>query len=164
VRLATALAAAASAALGMILLSAPGSAAVLRMVVQSHADLGGKCLDIPNGHSVPGMRLRMWDCNKAPSQILVYDDQSLELKMGSMCVTSWGKGTAEDFVGLDRCDGSANQHWKMNAVQDYYQIIGVNGLCLNLRYAVKANNAPLQVYTCAPTDVASLWALIEAPQ
>jgi len=141
----------------------PAVAATLRMVIQSHANLGARCLDTPNGQSTPGIRLQMWDCGRVPSQVLVYDDQTLELKMGSFCVTSWGRGDSQDAVGLDVCDGSASEHWKMAAVQDYYQIIGVNGRCLNLRYAAKDNSAPVQIYDCAANDVASLWALVEAP-
>jgi hypothetical protein len=52
----------------------------------------------------------------------------------------------------------------MMASKDYYQIVGVNGLCLDIRFGVKENGTPLDITTCAAANVVQkLWALIEAP-
>jgi hypothetical protein len=106
---------------------AVASGASLRMVVQSHPDFGGKCADVPWARFVEGMRVQMWDCNSGAAQTFTYDDQSQELKAGSMCVTSWGQGHPQDPVGLSSCNAGAKQHWRVVANGNYYQFIG--GLC-----------------------------------
>lgn len=152
------------AAFGVVLAWAPAAAAPLRMVIQSHADMGGKCLDIPLGVYSPGMRLQTWRCWNAQHQVFVYDDQTQELKIGGFCVTSWGRGDQQDAVGIATCEGGANQHWKMQAVGDYYQIIGINSRCLELRYQIKDDGAPLDIQDCDAGRPWRLWALVEPRQ
>ena len=144
---------------------APGAieAATYRMVIQSPPDVGGKCLDVPGGRLVIGMRVQMWDCNNGSAQTFVYDDQSQLLKIGDTCVVSWGRGDAEDSVGLGDCNGRAPKQWRMVAVKDYYQIVGINNRCLELRYGVKDNGAPLDIQYCAADRPWRLWALVQAP-
>jgi len=138
-------------------------AATLRMVVQSHPNLGGKCLDVPNAQFVAGMRLQMWDCNNGRAQIFSYDETSQQLRIGNLCVESWGRGDPQDAVGLGSCNGGAKQHWKMVASNDYYQIIGINNRCLELRYGLKDNGAALDIQDCDATKPHRIWALLEAP-
>jgi hypothetical protein len=142
----------------------PAGAAAVRMVIQSHADMGAKCLDVPRGQYVSGMRLQMWKCLNLPQQVFVYDDRTQELKVGGLCVTSWGRGDTQDAVGIGTCEGSATQHWKMVAVKDYYQVVGVNNRCLELRYQIKDDGAPLDIQDCDAGRPYRLWALVEAPQ
>src|SRR3954466_13740666 len=111
------------------------------MLIQSHPDVGSKCLDIPYGRFVIGMRVQSWDCNNANAQIFSYDAESQELKIGALCVESWGRGIAQDPVGLGTCNRAARQLWKMVQAGNYYQISGVNGLCLNVRGAAKERGA-----------------------
>jgi len=80
-----------------------------------------------------------------------------------MCVESWGRGDPQDAVGLGRCTGKANQRWRMVASGDYYQVIGINTKCLELRYGVKENGAPLDIMDCDANRAQRLWALVEAP-
>jgi hypothetical protein len=138
-------------------------AATLRMTIQSHADMGAKCLDVPRAQFSAGMRLQTWECRNTPAQIFVYDDQTQELKIGGLCVTSWGRGEQQDAVGVDTCAGGTNQHWKMVESKDYYQITGVNNRCLELRYQIKDNGAPLDIQDCDAGRPWRLWALVEAP-
>ena len=49
------------------------------------------------------------------------------------------------------------------ASKDYYQIIGINNRCLELRYGVKENGAPLDIMDCDANRAQRLWALVEAP-
>jgi hypothetical protein len=149
--------------LGMALTSTVAGAATFRMVVQSHPNLGGKCLDIPYQQFVSGIRLQMWDCNNGPAQTFTYDETSQQLTIGKLCVESWGQGHPQDPVGLGSCNGAAKQHWRVVKSGDYYQFVGVNGLCLDIRYVDKDNGAPLQIYMCGPGAFQQLWALIEAP-
>jgi TPR repeat protein len=144
----------------------PGNvgAATLRMVVQSHPSLGGKCIDVPNHQILPGMRVQMWDCNNGLAQIFSYDEASQQLTIGNLCVESWGQGHPQDLVGLGSCDNGNKQHWRVVAAGEYYQIIGVGGLCLDISSVDKENGAPLQVSPCLDTRAArQLWALLEAP-
>jgi hypothetical protein len=147
----------------------PGNvgAAPLRMVVQSHPNLGGKCIDVPNHQILPGMRVQMWDCNNGLAQIFSYDETNQQLTIGNLCVESWGQGHPQGPVGLGSCDNGIKQHWRVVAAGEYYQIIGVDGLCLDISSVDKENGAPLQVSPCgdaAGTGAArQLWALLEAP-
>ncbi len=121
------------------LTSTNAPAATLRMIIQSPPEVGGKCLDVPNHQFAPGMRLQMWNCNNSVAQTFSYDDTNQQLTIGNLCVESWGRGDPQDAVGIGACNGQANQHWKMVASGNYYQIIGINGQCLTLRFAVKDN-------------------------
>ena len=152
-----------SAILSAILAPDMASASTYRMVIQSHPDVGGKCLDVPNHQFVREMRVQIWDCNNTVAQTFSYDETSQQLTIGNLCVESWGRGDPQDAVGLGSCSGQANQHWKMVASKDYYQIVGVNGLCLGVRYAMKDNGASLHIFTCGAGNLAQLWALLEAP-
>jgi hypothetical protein len=134
-----------------------------RMVIQSHKDVGARCIDVPNGQFVPGMRLQMWACNNGVAQIFFYDETSQQLTIGNLCVESWGRGDPQDAVGLGSCSGQPNQRWRMVESKDYYQIIGINNRCLELRYAVKDNGAPLDMMDCDANRAQRLWSLIEAP-
>jgi len=151
------------AALCAALAPTTASAATYRMVIQAHADVGGKCLNIPNRQFVDGMRLETFDCNNTAAQIFSYDDKTQELKIGNLCVTSWGRGDPQDAVGIESCHAVANQHWRMVAVKDYYQLIGINNRCLEVRYGVNSNGAPLDVMDCDANRAQRLWALVEAP-
>jgi len=133
------------------------------MVIQSHPDVGARCIDVPHGQIVRGMHLQMWNCNNGAAQTFSYDDTNQQLTIGNLCVESWGRGDPQDAVGLGSCNGGANQHWKMVASKDYYQIIGINNRCLELRYGVKDNGAPLDMMDCDANRAQRLWALIEAP-
>ena len=142
------------------------AAATYRMVIQSHPGVGGKCIDVPYGQFVRGMRVQMWDCNNinnAMAQAFSYDEARQQLTIGNLCVESWGRGDPQDAVGLGSCNGQANQRWKMVASNEYYQIIGINNRCLEVRYGVKENGAPLDLMDCDATRPQRLWALLEAP-
>jgi hypothetical protein len=105
----------------------------------------------------------MWACNNGVAQIFFYDETSQQLTIGNLCVESWGRGDPQDAVGLGSCNGQTNQRWKMVASKDYYQIIGINNRCLELRYAVNDNGAPLDIQDCDVGKPWRMWALIEAP-
>jgi hypothetical protein len=138
-------------------------ATTYRMIIQSHPDVGGKCIDVPNHQFVREMRVQMWDCNNTVAQTFSYDETSQQLTIGNLCVDSWGRGDPQDAVGLGSCSGQANQHWKIVASKDYYQIMGMNNRCLELRYAIKDNGAPLDIQDCDAGRPYRLWALVEAP-
>lgn len=145
-------------------LSAQGapSAQVLRMVIQSHPNAGQKCLDIPDAQFIAGMRLQTFDCNNQSDEAFEYDQGMQRLVIGHLCVESFGRGDAADGVGLGACNGAPNQHWRIGAIGDYYQIVGVNNLCLEIRAGAIGNGAPLDIQNCQPGSAGQLWALIQA--
>ena len=154
-----------SAILCAALAPANVGAASLRMVVQSHPSLGGRCIDLANHQILSGTRVQMWDCNNGPAQIFSYDEASQQLTIGKLCVESWGAGHSQDPVGLGSCDNGLKQRWRVVAAGEYYQIIGVDGLCLDISNVGNENGAPLQVAPCGDATRAArqLWALLEAP-
>jgi Ricin-type beta-trefoil lectin domain len=138
------------------------AAATYRMNVQSVPEAGGKCISVPNGQFVEGMRVFIWDCNAALAKTLVYDDQSQQLKFGANCVEVLGQGNARDAIGVGTCKGSVSQRWSMTPNKDNYQIIGVNSLCLDISNGVTTDGTPLELAPCAANNVAELWVLLQA--
>ena len=169
-------------------------AASSRTSIESHPDVGGKCIDVPHAQISPGMRIQMWDCNKIvawgrpntevtvgivrksgrsdirvrlgetlvegpAAQVFSYDETNQQIKIGSLCVESWGRGDPQDPVGLEACGDKANQRWRMVASGNYHQIIGINGLCLELRNGVKENGAALHIMNCDANKPQQLWTL-----
>jgi Ricin-type beta-trefoil lectin domain len=134
------------------------------MAIQSPPEAGGKCIDVPFGQFVVGMRVQMWDCNNGDGQIFIYDEQSQLLKIGPMCVEVWGKGDYGDNVGLGACNGAAAQHWQMVEKNDNYQIIGMNKQCLGIRGASKGSGASLDISPYCNAGPWRLWGLVEAPR
>jgi hypothetical protein len=185
-------------ALCSILFAAASSNAALaasnRTSIESHPDLGGKCIDVPHAQASPGMRLQMWDCNKIvawgrpntevmvgivrkygksdvrvrlgetvvdgpAAQVFSYEKPSQQLKIGNLCVEAWGRGDPQDAVGLEACGDKTNQRWRMVASGSYHQIIGINGLCLEIRDGVKENGAALEMIKCDANKPQQLWTL-----
>ena len=48
-----------------------------RMAIQSHPDLGGKCIDVPNAQFSQGARLQMWACAS-----IVWGQPNTEVTLG----------------------------------------------------------------------------------
>jgi len=144
--------------------SAPtgAAAATYRMTVKSVPEAGGKCVSAPNGPFVEGMRVFIWDCNAGLAQTLDYDDQTQQLKFGANCVEVLGQGNVQDGIGVGTCNRSVNQRWSVIANKENYQIVGVNGLCLDISNGVTANGTPLDLVKCAPNNVVQLWTLFQA--
>jgi len=137
-------------------------AARYRMLVKTLPETGVKCVSASKGPFVEGMRVFLWDCNADVAQNLEYDDQTQLLKFGANCVQVLGQGNAEDGVGVDKCNGGPNQHWNMVENRDVYQIVGLNGFCLNVSNGVMANGTPLGLAKCASNNTAQLWELYQA--
>jgi len=145
-------------------LSAQGvpPAQVLRMVIKSHPNAGQQCLDIPGAQFIAGMRLQTFDCNNQSDETFEYDQGLQRLVIGHLCVEALGRGDAADGVGLDACTGTPNQQWRMGAVGDYYQIVGVNDRCLEIRPGAIGNGAALDIGNCQPGSASQLWTFIQA--
>lgn len=175
-------------------ISTSASATSGRMTIQSHPDVGAKCVDVPYAQFSRGMRLQMWNCGKivvwgqpnsevtlgvarkygrseirvrlgeAPvdgsaAQAFTYDEKSQQLRIGGLCVESWGRGEAQDAVGLGACSNGDNQHWKLIQSGQYQQIVGTKGLCLEPRNGAKDDGVPLDIAECAGGRAQQLWTL-----
>jgi Ricin-type beta-trefoil lectin domain len=137
---------------------------VYRMVIQSGPSFGPKCLDVPFGSQAAGVRVQIWDCNDGKAQVFTYDQAHKQLKSGNLCVVSWGSGIGGDPVGIDLCDFAANQRsqsWDVVGSGETYKIIGVNGLCLDIRGGNKERGTPINIWACNGT-VSQSFVLIEA--
>ncbi len=150
------------AMLGAAAVPIGAAAAGYRMTVKSVPEAGGKCVSAPSGPFVEGMRVFIWDCNTGLAQTLDYDDQTQQLKLGANCIGVLGQGNAQDAIGVSTCNGGINQHWSMVANKDVYQIVGMNGLCLDISNGVMANGTPLDLAKCTANNAVQLWVLFQA--
>jgi len=163
-----------------------------RMTIQSHPDVGSRCIDVPYAQFFRGMGLQMWACNSglvwgqpntevalevarkagrseirvrlgetatqgSVAQVFSYDEKTQEMKIGNLCMESWGHGDPQDPVVLGACKGGPNQHWRLVASGVYHQIIGIKDLCLEPRNAANENGAPLDIAECGANRPQQLW-------
>jgi hypothetical protein len=165
-----------------------------RMLIQSHLDVGAKCLDVPYAQFFRGMRLQLWSCGTVlvwgqpntevtlgivrksgrseirvrlgetpvegpAAQAFSYDEKSQQMKIGNLCMESWGRGDPQDAVGLGACSSAINQRWSLAPAGQYHQIIGIKGLCLEPRNGANDNGAPLDLTECGAGKAQQLWTL-----
>src|SRR5262249_36318850 len=94
---------------------------------------GGRCIEVPNREFVAGRGLEMRDCNSSAGQMFSYDQAGARLMIGGFCVDANG-GQPGSLVKLWSCDGGANQSWKYEQKGNFAKLVGMNGLCLDIRY------------------------------
>jgi hypothetical protein len=117
---------------------------------------GGRCIEVPNRDLIQGQGLQMADCNSSAAQIFVYDPAGMHLTIGNLCVDANG-GKPGDLVELRPCEAGANQIWKSEQKGNFTKLVGMNGLCLDIRYGSKENGAPVQSWTCGDSEPNQLW-------
>jgi hypothetical protein len=117
---------------------------------------GGRCVDSPNRQPAQGQTLEMQDCNNSPSQIFTYDRTNMLLRIGGLCVDA-EDGQPGTLVKLRSCDGKANQVWKIEQKDNFIKLIGINGLCFDIRYGSTSAGAQLQVWDCGDAEPNQLW-------
>jgi Ricin-type beta-trefoil lectin domain/PDZ domain len=175
-------------------LASHAAAETQRMTIQSHPDVGSRCIDVPSAQFSRGMGLQMWTCNttlvwgkpntevvlgiarttgrseirvrlgetttQGPvGQVFTYDEKTQEMKIGNLCMRSWGRGDPQDPVVLGACTGAPDQRWRLVPSGEYHQIIGVKDLCLETRNAANENGAPLAIAECGANRPQQLWTL-----
>jgi hypothetical protein len=117
---------------------------------------GGRCVTVPNGQAAQGQTLEMQDCNKSPSQSFTYDRANMHLRVGGLCVDA-DDGQSATLVQLKSCEGKASQAWKIEPKNGFAKLIGVNGLCFDIRYGWTTAGAQLQVWDCGEAEPNQLW-------
>jgi hypothetical protein len=130
----------------------------MKVTIKSAPDGGGKCLDVPGGDFAAGKHLQMWDCNDTASQTFAFDALNGRLAIADLCVEAGGGGQQKDPIQLGKCTGADNQIWRTEPLGDFYQFVGVNGLCLDIAHRSKDNGAALWVWKCGGSPNQS-WAL-----
>lgn len=109
-------------------------ARVESIVIQSSPEAGGKCIDVRNQQFERGIPLQTWPCNQTPAQIFSYEVAEGRLTIGGLCVDAWGgKGRIGDPLRLHPCNGGANQTWSLKQNGNYLKLVGINGLCMDIR-------------------------------
>jgi hypothetical protein len=118
------------------------------VLIQGHPDAGGKCVDVAGGQIIPGNSLIVYDCRDSTNQVFAYENQLITI--GGLCVDALGgAGKSGDAVGLWTCNGEANQHWTIAMRGDYFEVVGINGLCLDITGGgLATDGAPLELYPC----------------
>ena len=134
------------------LAQAPAAAFFLQVSPQG----GGRCVTIPSRQSAQGQTLEMQDCNNSPSQSFTYDRTNMHLRTGGLCVDA-DDGQPGTLVKLSSCDGKANQVWKIEPKDNFVKLIGMNGLCFDIRYGSTSAGALLQVWDCGDAEPNQLW-------
>jgi hypothetical protein len=111
------------------------------------------------GRSEIRVRLGETPIEPPAAQAFLYDEQNQQLKIGNLCMESWGRGDPQDAVGLGACSGAINQRWKAVPSGQYQQIIGAKGLCLETRNGASDNGGPLDLTECDAGKPQQLWTL-----
>jgi hypothetical protein len=121
-----------------------GSSGALRAVG------AGRCLDVPNASTTPGVQVQIWDCSGQANQQWTRTSSG-QLTVfsggGQLCLDAANQGTsAGTKVETWSCNGQSNQQWTFNSNGT---ITGVqSGLCLDVTGASTANGALVELWTC----------------
>jgi hypothetical protein len=142
------------AACVVVFLAGPAFAQAFQTGLQISPQGGGRCITAPDRG--PDQQLQMMDCDSSPAQIFTYDPASARLSIGGLCVDAEG-GRPGDLVKLSSCSGAANQAWKAEQRGDFTKLIGMNGLCMDVRYGSKESGAPVQSWSCGEAEPNQLW-------
>jgi streptogrisin C len=130
----------------------------LTSVLQISPKGGGRCAEPADRQAIEGKTLQMQDCNNSPAQIFTYDQANMRLMIGGLCVDA-DDGQGGTLVKLSSCNGRANQAWKLEPKSEFAELVGINGLCLDIRYGSTDAGAPLQVWECGEAEPNQLWRL-----
>jgi hypothetical protein len=135
-----------------LLAQTPTSAFALQISPQG----GGRCAQPADRQAVQGKNLQMQDCNQSSAQLFTYDAVNTRLMIGGLCVDA-GDGQGGTLVTLSSCNGRSNQVWKIEQKPEFAKLVGINGLCLDIRYGSTSAGAPLQVWDCGDAEPNQLW-------
>jgi hypothetical protein len=146
------------AAFVLALAAGPALGQAFQTTLQISPQGGGRCADVPNREFVKDRGLQIWDCNGSPGQLFTYDPGKQHLSIGGLCVDANGGGPG-DLVKLSACDDNAGLVWKAEQKGTFTKLIGVKGLCFDIRYGAKDNGSQLQSWACGDAEPNQLWSL-----
>jgi hypothetical protein len=115
-----------------------------------HAVGAGKCLDVNESNTAPGVQLQIWTCNGGSNQVFTHTSSNqLTVTMSgtTLCLGASGNGTSAGTAVLTAsCNGTTGQQWNLNSNGT---VTGVqSGLCLDVTGASTANGALVELWTC----------------
>ncbi|MEV6006937.1 ricin-type beta-trefoil lectin domain protein [Streptomyces sp. NPDC051976] len=115
-----------------------------------HAVGAGKCLDVPNASTMPGIQADIWSCSGGANQTFTRTSSGqLTVYSGGsqLCLDASGQGTSSGTKAvLWTCNGQSNQQWTLNANGT---VTGVqSGLCLDVTGASTSDGALVELWSC----------------
>ncbi len=101
-------------------------------------------------------QLQMADCDGSPAQNFAYDRDSMHLTIAGFCVDA-GDGAPGELVKLWACHAGPSQAWKIKSKGNFDKLVGLNDLCLDVRYGSTERGALVQSWNCADAAPNQLW-------
>jgi len=148
-----------SVAAACLLAVAAGSGAFaqeIRTSLQISPEGGNHCIDVPERQFVQDKNLQMGDCDGSNGQTFTYDRTKSQLMIGGFCLDA-GFGQPGDLVKLSACHGGPAQTWRAEQRGPFTKFVGLNGLCLDIRYGSTEKGALVQSWNCSEVAPNQLW-------
>ena len=145
-----------TAACLLALSAGSASAQEIRTALQISPEGGGHCINVPDRQFVQDKGLQMADCDGSSGQGFAYDPTKALLMIGGFCIDA-GFGQPGDLVKLSACHSGPAQTWKAEQRGPFTKFIGLNGLCLDIRYGSTEKGALVQSWNCAEVAPNQLW-------
>ena len=136
--------------------SGPLFAAEATTRMQVSPEGGGHCIEVADQRIAPNQRMRMEDCSNAVAQMFTYNSKNMRLTIGGLCVDAF-PGQPGDILQLATCHGGPSQVWKLEPKGSFDKLVGLNGLCLDVRFGSTERGAFVQVWTCADEAPNQRW-------
>jgi parallel beta-helix repeat protein len=106
------------------------------------------CVDVPASAYKNNTLLETWSCHTGANQKFTWKSSGEIVPSSSqaLCVDAYGgSGRDGDPIGLWSCHGGVNQRWSATTAGE---IKGINGKCIGLVSATRANGTKLTLQTC----------------
>ena len=129
------------------LVGGPLLAAEATTRMQVSPEGGGHCIEVADQRIAPGQRMQMEDCSSAVAQMFSYDSKNMRLTIGGLCVDAF-PGQPGDILQLATCHAGPSQIWKLEPKGGFDKLVGLNDLCLDVRFGSTERGAFVQVWTC----------------
>ncbi|WP_443677142.1 protein kinase domain-containing protein [Micromonospora alfalfae] len=122
----------------------PGSTPAGKQISSFASD---RCIDIPDGNAVAGVRLQIWDCRRTAKQLWTFPADGTVRSMGK-CLDVAGHSTEDGAaVQLAECSGAASQRFTLNKA---YDLVNTRAdRCVDVLDSNPDNGARLQIWQCS---------------
>jgi len=128
----------------------------IRTALQISPEGGSHCIDVPDRQFVQDKQLQMADCDGSAGQTFAYNPANAHLTIGGFCIDANG-GQPGDLVKLAACQSGPSQTWRSEQRGPFTKFVGLNGLCLDIRYGSTEKGALVQSWTCSEVAPNQLW-------
>jgi hypothetical protein len=114
------------------------------VAIESYAS--GRCIDITDGSSSDGTRLRIWDCNGAARQKWTFMSDGTIRALGKCMDVNGGSRDDTAWIQLVTCNGTGAQQFTLNSAHDLVNLQA--GKCVDVTDSQTVNGTYLQQWTC----------------